>query len=153
VANLPYQAATPLMATLLERHPECTGQFVTIQREVADRLAAGPDTEAYGPLSVMAGLLGRVEIIGLVPPGCFWPAPAVTSAMVAIRPAEARPVEPWEPFAQFVQRTFGQRRKQLGGILGRERVVAAGIDPRRRPETLSPAEWIALHTAHPDAPR
>lgn len=147
VANLPYQAATPLMATLLEAHPECSGQFVTIQREVADRLTAGPGTDAYGPLSVTVGLLAHIAMIGTVPPGCFWPAPTVTSAMVALRPRAARPVEPWEPFAQFVQRTFGQRRKQLGSILGRERVVVSGFDPQRRPETLAPAEWMALHAA------
>lgn len=144
VANLPYQAATPLMATLLEHHPECLGQFVTIQREVADRLMASPGTAAYGPLSVTVQLLASVELIGVVPPGCFWPAPKVTSAMVAIRPHQARPVHDWESFAHLVQRTFGQRRKQLGTILGRAAVEAAGFDPQRRPESLSPQEWVAL---------
>ena len=145
VANLPYQAATPLMATLLERHPECAGQFVTIQREVADRLLAGAGGEAYGPISVTMALLAEVELVAVLSPGCFWPAPKVTSAMVAIRPrGGARAVEPWGEFSAFVQRVFGQRRKQLGAILGREAVAAAGFDPVRRPETLSPAEWIAL---------
>lgn len=148
VANLPYQAATPLMATLVERHPECRGQWVTIQREVADRLMAREGTEAYGPLSVTMSLLAEVELVATVPPGCFWPAPKVTSAMVAIRRRPGpRPEEPWEAFAAFVQATFGQRRKQLGSILGRDRVSAAGFDPTRRPETLSPQEWLALHRA------
>jgi 16S rRNA (adenine1518-N6/adenine1519-N6)-dimethyltransferase len=146
VANLPYQAATPLMATLLERHPECRGQFVTIQREVADRLLARAGTDAYGPLSVTMSLLAQVEQIAVLPPGCFWPAPKVTSAMVAVRPRPPaeRPFEPWEAFAAFVQRTFGQRRKQLGTILGRDAVAATGIDPTRRPETLTPDEWVHL---------
>ena len=66
--------------------------------------------------------------------------------MLAIRPRTgARAADPWEPFAAFVQRTFGQRRKQLGSILGREAVAAAGFDPMRRPETLAPAEWVELH--------
>lgn len=148
VANLPYQAATPLMATLLEDHPACAGQYVTIQREVADRLTAAPNTAAYGPLSVTMGLLADVQLIGLVPPGCFWPAPAVQSAMVAVRPRAARPTPtPWPPFAQFVQRTFSQRRKQLGSILGRAEVQQAGFDPQRRPETLSPDEWVRLYAA------
>jgi 16S rRNA (adenine1518-N6/adenine1519-N6)-dimethyltransferase len=145
VANLPYQAATPLMATLLERHPECRGQFVTIQREVGDRLLAKAGSDAYGPISVTMSLLAHVEQIAILPPGCFWPAPKVTSAMLAIRPRTgARAADPWEPFAAFVQRTFGQRRKQLGSILGREAVAAAGFDPMRRPETLAPAEWVEL---------
>ncbi len=148
VANLPYQAATPLMATLLEDHPACAGQYVTIQREVADRLTAAPNTAAYGPLSVTMGLLADVQLIGLVPPGCFWPAPAVQSAMVAVRPRAARPTPPPRPpFAQFVQRTFSQRRKQLGSILGRAEVQQAGFDPQRRPETLSPDEWVRLYAA------
>ncbi len=145
VANLPYQAATPLIATLLESHPACTGQFVTIQREVGDRLMAREGTDAYGPLSVTMSLLASVQLIGLVPPGCFWPAPTVTSAMVAVAPRADRAVEPWAPFAQFVQRVFGQRRKQLGSVLGRDAVTVAGFDPQRRPETLSPQEWVALY--------
>jgi 16S rRNA (adenine1518-N6/adenine1519-N6)-dimethyltransferase len=148
VANLPYQAATPLMATLLEHHPKCRGQFVTIQREVADRLTAAPDTEAWGPIGVTMRLLADVSQVAVLSPGCFWPAPKVTSAMVAIVPRPApRPVEPWATFTAFVQQVFGRRRKQLGAILGREVVAATGIDPVRRPETLTPEEWIRLHAA------
>ncbi|MBL9140621.1 MAG: 16S rRNA (adenine(1518)-N(6)/adenine(1519)-N(6))-dimethyltransferase [Phycisphaerae bacterium] len=145
VANLPYQAATPLMATLLESHPACIGQFVTVQREVADRMAAGAGSDAYGPLSVTMSLLAEVKVIATVPPGCFWPAPTVTSAMIAVQPRAERAVQPWAPFAQFVQRVFGQRRKQLGSMLGRDAVAAAGFDPQRRPETLAPQEWVALY--------
>ncbi|MBU3684732.1 MAG: ribosomal RNA small subunit methyltransferase A [Phycisphaerales bacterium] len=148
VANLPYQAATPLMATLLEHHPECRGQFVTIQREVADRLTAAPDTDAWGPIGVTMRMLAEVSMIAVLSPGCFWPAPKVTSAMVAIVPRhEPRPVEPWAPFTAFVQQVFGRRRKQLGAILGRDAVGATGIDPVRRPETLTPAEWVRLYKA------
>jgi 16S rRNA (adenine1518-N6/adenine1519-N6)-dimethyltransferase len=147
VANLPYQAATPLMATLLERHPECAVQAVTIQREVADRLSAPAGGAHYGPISVTMSLLAEVELVSVLAPGCFWPAPKVTSAMVAIRPRPgARPVADWGAFSSFVQRTFGQRRKQLGSILGRDAVASAGFDPVRRPETLAPGEWVALHS-------
>ncbi len=145
VANLPYQAATPLMATLLESHPECAGQFVTIQREVADRLTAAPGGKEYGPLSVTMQLLAQIELIGIVPPGSFWPAPKVTSAMIAIRARPQRPVSPWPPFAAFVQKAFGQRRKQIGSTLGRDVVALHGFDPQRRPESLSPQEWVDLY--------
>ena len=68
--------------------------------------------------------------------------------MVAIVPRPGpRPVEPWAAFTAFVQQVFGRRRKQLGAILGREAVSATGIDPMRRPETLTPEEWIRLHAA------
>ena len=148
VANLPYQAATPLMATLLEHHPECRGQFVTIQREVADRLTATPDTDAWGPLGLTMRMMAEVSMIAVLSPGCFWPAPKVTSAMVSIVPRPCpRPVEPWAPFTAFVQQVFGRRRKQLGAILGRDAVAATGIDPVRRPETLQPEEWIRLYGA------
>ncbi len=149
VANLPYQAATPLMATLLERHPECLGQFVTIQREVGDRLMAQAGSDAYGPISVLMGLLAHVHQIALLGPGCFWPAPKVNSVMLAVRPrpASERPIEPWPPISAFIQRVFGQRRKQLGSILGRVPVTSAGFDPMRRPETLTPDEWLALYRA------
>jgi 16S rRNA (adenine1518-N6/adenine1519-N6)-dimethyltransferase len=145
VANLPYQAATPLMATLLESHPECTGQYVTIQREVADRLTAAPGGKEYGPLSVTMQLLAQIQLIGVVPPGSFWPAPKVTSAMIAIRPRLQRPVSPWPPFAAFVQKAFGQRRKQIGSTLGRDVVSRGGLDPQRRPESLRPQEWVDLY--------
>ena len=148
VANLPYQAATPLMATLLEHHPECRGQFVTIQREVADRLTALPDTDAWGPIGVTMRMLAEVSMIAVLSPGCFWPAPKVTSAMVSIVPRRGpRPIEPWAPFTAFVQQVFGRRRKQLGAILGRDAVAATGVDPVRRPETLTPDEWIRLYQA------
>ncbi len=84
VANLPYGSATPLMLTLLVDHPECRAMFATIQREVADRLAARPGSKAYGPLAVVASLLARVRTVAALAPECFWPRPEVTSAMVAI---------------------------------------------------------------------
>jgi 16S rRNA A1518/A1519 N6-dimethyltransferase RsmA/KsgA/DIM1 with predicted DNA glycosylase/AP lyase activity len=56
-------------------------------------------------------------------------------------------VEPWTAFTAFVQQVFGRRRKQLGAILGRDAVTTTGIDPMRRPETLTPEEWIRLHAA------
>lgn len=87
VANLPYNVASPLLATLLINHPNCAGQFVTIQKEVADRLLAKPGSKDYGPLGIIIQALAEVRRIGTVPPSCFWPQPKVTSAMVSLLPS------------------------------------------------------------------
>ncbi|HMN96076.1 MAG TPA: 16S rRNA (adenine(1518)-N(6)/adenine(1519)-N(6))-dimethyltransferase RsmA [Phycisphaerales bacterium] len=147
VANLPYGAATPLMMTLLTEHPECRGQFVTIQREVADRLMAQPDRKQYGPLTVTAQVMATIEPIGTIPPSCFWPAPEVVSAMVAIRPRNASAVDDPKAFASFVQRLFAMRRKQLRAILGKAFPLSEEFNPRQRPETLDPAQLVRLWQA------
>ena len=165
VANLPYQAASPLMATLLLHHPECTGQFVTIQKEVGDRLLAAPGTKTWGPLGIIVQAYATVERLCVLPPGCFWPQPKVTSAMLAIHPhgddqvvaAELRTI-PREHFARFVTTLFSRRRKQLGSVLGRSWMTAHApdIDPMRRAETLSIADLARLASfttsGNPDAP-
>jgi len=159
VANLPYGSATPLIATLLTDHPECDGVFATIQREVADRLLAAPRTDAYGPISVLVSLLARGERVMDVAPGCFWPAPDVTSAIVALRPIAPadrpepiRSLEPLHAFQRFVGDVFSKRRKQLGSILGRDRALPPGIDARQRPEELTPAQWLELFMSARGAP-
>jgi 16S rRNA (adenine1518-N6/adenine1519-N6)-dimethyltransferase len=149
VANLPYQAATPLMLNLLTAVPRCTGLFVTIQREVADRLSAAPGSKSYGPLSVQAQLLARIDPFGVLPPSCFWPAPDVQSALVAIERLEPAPTHDPLAFGRFLQRVFGKRRKQLGSVLGREGSWPDGIVPSMRPEQLTPHQLLALAAAHP----
>lgn len=149
VANLPYATASPLLANLAAR-PECRGAFVTVQREVALRLAASPGHGDYGPLSVAIGARFEVRRLVDLPPGCFWPQPKVTSSMVALQPRE-RPIVPIAQipaFARFVQGVFGKRRKQLGSTLGAEIARLAGIDPARRPESLDIAAWATLFRLH-----
>ena len=145
VANLPYQCASAVMATLAVEEA-CLGQFVTIQREVADRLRAGPGTSEYGPLTIMVRAFATCELIATLPPGCFWPPPEVTSAMLAIRPrpAPALPRAEAGAFGAFVHRLFSKRRKQLGAILGRARAWPEGIDPSARPESLAVADLVRL---------
>lgn len=155
VANLPYGSATPLIATLLSDHPECDGLFATIQREVADRLLASTRSDAYGPLSVTTALLARGERVMDVSPGCFWPAPEVTSAIVALRP---RPISERpdalrhaagvHDFARFVMSVFSKRRKQLGSILGRQAPLPPDVGATQRPEELSPIQWFELWRLH-----
>ena len=165
VANLPYNAASPLMTALLLDHPTCTRQCVTIQKEVADRLTASPSTKAYGPLGIIVQALARVEKIGTVPASCFWPQPQVVSAMVAITPIDFTSLEHTghpltgvtaatehplaesanrHAFARFITDLFSKRRKQLGSIIADHAHLPAGVVPRQRPETLSVEQLIAL---------
>jgi 16S rRNA (adenine1518-N6/adenine1519-N6)-dimethyltransferase len=144
IANLPYQIASPLMVELLLNHPTCGGQWITIQNEVADRLLAEPGTSQWGPLGIIVQWAGEVTKLANLPASCFWPEPSVSSAMVAIRsralPADIDP----SAFARFVTQLFTTRRKQLGGVLGRDIVQQAGIDPTWRCERLSVAELVTL---------
>jgi 16S rRNA (adenine1518-N6/adenine1519-N6)-dimethyltransferase len=144
VANLPYGAATPLMLALLVEHPECAGMWVTIQREVADRLLARPGGKEYGAISVVAQAMCEVSRIASLPPECFWPRPDVTSAMVSlVRRAEPLTADA-RGLAEFAQGVFTKRRKQLGAVLGRERAWPAGIRPEQRAEELSVEQMVAL---------
>jgi len=150
IANLPYSIASPLIVNVLMNHSTCDGIFVTIQKEVADRLLASPGTREYGPLSVIAQTWAVVTRIATLPPGCFWPKPEVTSSMVSLRPlrvTELRHAEERRGFARFLTDLFSKRRKQLRAIMGRDASLPPGLDASRRPESLSPAEMLALYRA------
>lgn len=153
VANLPYGAATPLMLALLTDVPACTGQCVTIQREVADRLMASPGTKMYGVISVVAQLFAEVSLIAKLPKECFWPQPEVASAMVSIVPRADAPQVDRAALARFVQAVLGQRRKQLGSVLRGMGVELGdfpeGIDAKARAESLSPNELLGLYRGSP----
>jgi 16S rRNA (adenine1518-N6/adenine1519-N6)-dimethyltransferase len=135
VANLPYQIASPLISALLIDHPNCNGLFVTIQKEVADRLVAKPGTKEYGALSIIVQAIGDVHRIGTISASCFWPQPEVTSAMVSISPIGDSPVRvEGDRFSRFVVELFSKRRKQLGTTFGRDRsewrsLADSGISP------------------------
>lgn len=144
VANLPYGAGTPALLALLIDHPACARMAVTVQREVAERLSASPGTRAYGTISVIAQALCRVERIANLPPECFWPRPDVTSAMVLLeRLGEASADDP-RGLAEFCQRVFSARRKQLGSVLGRDFPFPEGVSPTDRAESLPVGVLIAL---------
>lgn len=157
VANLPYNAASPLMILLATRFhpmlaadlPPCLGQYVTIQREVADRLRAAVGTRDYGEMGVLVQAMADVRRIALLPPGCFWPPPKVDSEMVSIIPrAEPATGDP-EALSRLCRMLFTRRRKQLGSIL-RDAAptlldhLPEGIDASMRPEVLPPAALVAL---------
>ena len=144
VANLPYGAATPLMINLLIDHPHCSVQAVTIQKEVAQRLAAKPGSKEYGLLSVVVQALGMVETVASLPPECFWPRPEVTSAMVVVRRRADPLTRDGAGLAALCQRVFSKRRKQLGSILGRGHPLPPGVSAEQRPEELSPEAFVQL---------
>lgn len=156
VANLPFQVASPLMCALLIDHPNCIGQYITIQQEVADRLLAQVGTKEYGSLSIIVGAFGEVKRIASVRATCFWPQPKVESAMVRILPSpagrgvgsggsSALDTPPQRHgFARFVTQLFTKRRKQLGSILGRDCEWPAGVTGDLRPEALSVERFVTL---------
>ncbi len=137
VSNLPYQIASPLIVDLMVNHPNCVGEFVTIQLEVAQRLMAKVDSSAWGVLSILTQRIAEVSLISKVPPTCFWPPPKITSACISITRRETLPSDESEAFATFVTKLFTKRRKQLGAILGRDLQLPDGISPSARPSTLT----------------
>ena len=149
VANLPYNIASPLLVGWLRQAAAWERLTLMFQEEVGDRICAAPDTPAYGRLSVLAQWICVTEFRLRIPPSAFVPPPKVFSAVVVLTP---RPIQP-EPalFASMERLTaaaFGQRRKMLRGslkTLGGEALLArAGIEPQRRAETLSVAEFDTL---------
>lgn len=150
IANLPYGASSPLMV-LLARDRNCLGQFVTVQREVAERVRAAPGTRDYSELSVLVQACAVPEKVATLPGQCFWPRPKVVSEMIAIRPrphAERPTDEEYDALARLCRRLFTQRRKQIGAILGRDRAYPEGIDPDSRPEQLGVSQLLRLANWH-----
>jgi 16S rRNA (adenine1518-N6/adenine1519-N6)-dimethyltransferase len=153
VANLPYNIASPLVIELLIEGVEVLA--FTVQKEVADRLRAGAGSDAYGPLTVMAQMLGRVEMLRTLPPQAFWPAPKIDSALVRVTRENriAADVESIRAFGHFVHKVFSFRRKTLRKALAQggydaERILgAASIDGTRRPETLTPEQFLQMFEA------
>jgi 16S rRNA (adenine1518-N6/adenine1519-N6)-dimethyltransferase len=150
VGNLPYNISSPLLFHLAESASAIIDMTFMLQKEVVDRMAAAPDTPDYGRLSVMLQARFKVSKLFTVPPGAFQPPPKVDSAIVRLQPlplAEV-PFRDARVFAEVVARAFGQRRKTLRNTLKGwvdEAVFAElGIDPQRRGETLSVAEFAAL---------
>jgi 16S rRNA (adenine1518-N6/adenine1519-N6)-dimethyltransferase len=160
VANLPYNVAVPVLLHLLELLPSLDRALVLVQAEVAERLAAGPGTPAYGVPSVKAAWYGEVRRAGSVGRRVFWPEPNVDSGLVAL---VRRPPPPGDRAATFavVDAAFATRRKALRGALARwagspaaaeARLRAAGIDPGTRGEQLSVTDFARLAATDPVAP-
>jgi 16S rRNA (adenine1518-N6/adenine1519-N6)-dimethyltransferase len=153
VGNLPYNISSPLLFRLAAHVTHLRDVHVMLQREVVARMAAAPATPDYGRLSVMLQVRFRVERLFVVPPGAFRPAPKVESAVARLLPlrGEAPPIADEGLFARVVAAAFAQRRKTMRNALATlcapELLVAAGIDPGARGETLAVADFVRLANA------
>ena len=155
VANLPYYVSTPLLFRLLEDRRRIDRLVLMLQEEVVARLAAAPGGRDYGALSIAAQFYCEVRQAFRVPPTCFRPKPQVGSAVVVLTPLPKPRVSVADEafFFRVVRAGFAHRRKALPNSLRDEgfegaptaaALEQAGIDPRRRAETLSIEEFAAL---------
>ncbi|HEX4895199.1 MAG TPA: 16S rRNA (adenine(1518)-N(6)/adenine(1519)-N(6))-dimethyltransferase RsmA [Solimonas sp.] len=149
VGNLPYNISTPILFHLLAQADGIRDMHFMLQKEVVERMAAGPGEDAYGRLSV--ALAARCEVAHLfnVGPGAFKPAPQVDSAVVRLVPrAPDFEIADWSRFDAIVAAAFAQRRKTLANglrqLMDAERIRAAGIDPGIRAERLHARDFARL---------
>jgi len=155
VSNIPYYITTPLLFRLLDAKKNVTTMTLTIQKEVAERIVAGPGGRDYGVLSIMVQYQADPELKFVIPKEAFRPVPKVDSAVVHIEILEkpSVTVKNEKVFARVIKTAFAQRRKTLSNSLkafGKdigEKLLWCGIDPRRRPETLSIGEFGCLSDA------
>ncbi|MCP3783336.1 MULTISPECIES: 16S rRNA (adenine(1518)-N(6)/adenine(1519)-N(6))-dimethyltransferase RsmA [Micromonospora] len=162
VANLPYNVAVPVVLHLLAELPTLRHGLVMVQKEVADRLVAGPGSKVYGIPSVKLAWYARSRAAGKVPPNVFWPVPNVDSGLVAFTRREPpRADVPRQAVFAVVDAAFAQRRKTLRAALagwagGADRaaaaLTAAGVDPGARGESLTVEQFAAIAASAPAAP-
>lgn len=156
IGNLPYYITTPIIMALLEGDIHADSITIMMQKEVADRIKSNPGTKAYGALSVAVQYYCTVRNVAVVPKEVFFPAPKVDSAVLRLDLRDEKPVEldDEKMFFRCIKAGFGQRRKTLSnsliglGDVTKEEVKscleAAGIDEKRRAETLNLDEFAAI---------
>ncbi len=158
VANLPYYITTPIVMGLLESRVPLKSITVMVQKEVADRMQAGPGTKDYGALSLAVQYRAKASVVCTVPPSCFLPRPAVDSAVIRLDVYPEPPVSCRDPerMRRLIRAAFNQRRKTLANALSadpvlnisRESVQHAlkemGLDELIRGERLSLEEYAKL---------
>ncbi|RVD50595.1 MAG: 16S rRNA (adenine(1518)-N(6)/adenine(1519)-N(6))-dimethyltransferase RsmA [Mesorhizobium sp.] len=154
VANLPYNIGTELLVrwlTVPNWPPFYASMTLMFQREVAQRIVAAPDSDAYGRLGVLAGWRTQARIAFDVPPQAFTPPPKVTSSVVHLEPRTTPLPADVKKLGRVTEAAFGQRRKMLRqsvkSLGGEALLERAGIDPTRRAETLSVEEFVRLTNA------
>ena len=161
VANLPYNIASPLMLNLITGPVVADAMYVTVQKEVADRMTGRPGTPDYGILSVFLGVTGDATTIRTLKPGVFWPPPQVDSAIVAFvrNAAKMAKIGDITLFSDILSLFAGHRRKMLKAASrlaeGRLKHIKnwpeifenCRIDPTLRPQQLPPEQYVALTNA------
>lgn len=150
VGNLPYNLSSPILFHVLDHAAVVQDMHFMLQKEVVERMAAGPGSKVYGRLSVMLQAYCTVTALFTVPPGAFRPPPKVDSAVVRLvpRPVDTIGIRDGSRFATVVRAAFGQRRKTLRNALqsvcDADALHAAGIDPQARAEQLPVADFVRL---------
>ncbi|HMP89908.1 MAG TPA: 16S rRNA (adenine(1518)-N(6)/adenine(1519)-N(6))-dimethyltransferase RsmA [Kiritimatiellia bacterium] len=160
VANLPYSVGSRVLVDCFMMVEGLDLLVVTVQLEVGERLAAGVNSEHYGMLSIWAQMDYKVKLAKRISPSCFYPRPQVTSAIVILKRTGNHRAQLKNPgvFDTLLRHAFSRRRKQMGTILtgftvpgmtrsATQALDKAGVEPTRRPETLSVLEWSALTSA------
>lgn len=157
VGNLPYNLSSPILFHVLEHAAAVRDMHFMLQKEVVDRMAAGPGSKVYGRLSVMLQACCVVTPLFTVGPGAFRPPPRVDSAVVRLVPRapDSIGIADRARFAAVVRAAFGQRRKTLrnalGGVCDSAQMQAAGIDPQARAEQVEVAAFVRLANVAHDA--
>ncbi len=144
VGNLPYNISTPLLFHLAQYACRVRDMHFLLQREVVERMVAKPSTPDYGRLSVMLQVRFAMKKLFNVPAAAFRPPPKVESAVVRLVPLESAEIP--ERFADVVRKAFSARRKTLRNALGLtpEDFEELKLDPKLRPENLSPADYLRI---------
>lgn len=152
VANIPYHITTPIIFKLIEHRKNLLSMTLTVQKEVAERIIAKPGIKDYGVLSIMIQYYAKPELKFIIPKGAFRPVPKVDSACLRMEML-ACPlvnVNDEQHFFHIIKTAFTQRRKTLANALSKftedikSKISEAGIDPGRRPGTLSIEEFARL---------
>jgi 16S rRNA (adenine1518-N6/adenine1519-N6)-dimethyltransferase len=150
VGNLPYNLSSPILFHALDHAAAIIDMVFMLQKEVVDRMAAGPGSKTFGRLSVMLQAYCQVQSLFVVPPGAFRPPPKVDSAVVRLVPRDPATVgiNDARRFANVVRAAFGQRRKTLRNALSEvcdsRHFEATGVRPEARAEQLEVADFIRL---------
>ncbi len=149
IGNLPYNISSPLLFQLIENLDVIDEMVFMLQKEVVDRMTAGPGSKTYGRLSVSTGLLLHSEKLFDVPPGAFFPAPKVMSSVVRLRPrSDIDDALDRKVFDGIVKAAFAQRRKTIRNSLSEwaseERLIELGVDPQQRAERLDIETYVHL---------
>ncbi|MBC8378302.1 MAG: ribosomal RNA small subunit methyltransferase A [Planctomycetes bacterium] len=158
VANLPYNVGSCVMANLITGPINADGMYVTVQKEVADRMAASPNHDDYGTLSILMAATGQVRVLRKLPPTVFWPRPQVDSAMVSYErnPIKLKEIHDMQTFREVIQLFMGHRRKMLKACVkftqnNLENIRnwnlifdEAFVDPHKRPEEITSIQYIAI---------
>ncbi len=153
LGNLPYYITTPILMKLTEDEVDLKRAVIMVQKEVAEKLTASPGSGKYGALAAILQRYFDISEVVEVPPEAFIPRPKVTSTVVKLEPVAAEGPDR-RSYAALIKKAFSQRRKTLGNSLagyrglGKQEIagvlMAVGIDPGQRPETLSPQQYTAL---------